>query len=361
MWFRTVIIYGAIVLGTIAAAEILARVYDWSPRARDLTVGDGLGQHRYYHSTGGFGDLVPNQDGHWVIWHHRPYHVQTNSSGLRNVEEAKKGAFRILAVGDSQTFGPYLANEDTWPAWTEYYLRQRAGASNGVQVFNAGIAGYTIIDELAYLREKGVAFKPSLVVLGVFENDLNDLRKEKDGTVQRPANPVSSRIGNALKAVGRSSALVGLAESMKSQFQLAAAGVDTRRADVGAASVDPLKPEVLAARYRELFGELVALLKMNGIPLAVVFIPSAGEIQSVGKSQMETLIRDLTREHGVSYLNATLPMRAVEDPDVRFFLLQRGNAKERAWVGNGHLSREGNAVIGRAVAGFLAEQSLVPR
>ena len=43
----------------------------------------------------------------------------TNNAGLRNAEELSDKAFHILAVGDSQTFGPFLANEDTWPAWTE--------------------------------------------------------------------------------------------------------------------------------------------------------------------------------------------------------------------------------------------------
>jgi hypothetical protein len=42
---------------------------------------------------------------------HRPYNVQTNSVGFRNTEEPSASAFQMLAVGDSQTFGPYLANE----------------------------------------------------------------------------------------------------------------------------------------------------------------------------------------------------------------------------------------------------------
>ena len=53
-------------------------------------------------------------------------------------------------------------------------------------MFNAGIVGYTIFDELAYLKDKAIAFKPQLVVLAVFENDLRDLLKVKGDARKRP-------------------------------------------------------------------------------------------------------------------------------------------------------------------------------
>src|SRR5262245_28487417 len=124
MSLKTVGTYTAIVLGTLIGAEAVARIWDWSPPVRENLVDDGVGRWRYEHGHGGYGDLTPNQNGHWLIWFHRPYHVQTNSVGLRNSEEPSSSAFRVLAVGDSQTFGPYLANEDTWPGWTENYLRR---------------------------------------------------------------------------------------------------------------------------------------------------------------------------------------------------------------------------------------------
>src|SRR6202521_5057634 len=172
-------VYGLIVLASLVGAELLFRIYDWSPRSGDFAAGDTLGLSRYNYSPDGFGDLVAGQDGHWATWFPRPYHVQTNSVGLRHTEEPSDTAFRILAVGDSQTFGPFLANDDTWPAWTEGYLRLRQRSDERTQVFNAGIVGYTITDELGYLRDKAIAFKPRLVILAVCENDLYDMRKER--------------------------------------------------------------------------------------------------------------------------------------------------------------------------------------
>ncbi len=80
MKIRAALLYVVIIAATVLVAEVLARAYGWTPSRDDYTA-DRLGQWRYYHSAGGSGDLVPNQDGHWVIWFHRPYHVQDQQRG----------------------------------------------------------------------------------------------------------------------------------------------------------------------------------------------------------------------------------------------------------------------------------------
>ena len=310
MSLKTIGIYGAIVAATLVSAELLARVYDWSPGALDATSGDRLGSGRYYHSFEGAGDLVPNQDGHWVIWFHRPYHVQTNSAGLRNAEEPNAKAFRVLALGDSQTFGPYMANEDAWPAWAENALRDASAGGQAIQVFNGGIAGYTITDELALLREKGIAFKPKLVVLAVFENDVADLGRK----LQRPPSGTEARLTIGLKSLARSSALVNLANAVKARMQLAAAGADIRRGEA-----NPIAPRekgvadpALASRYGENFRTFFALAKANGIALAVIFIPSADNLKD-DSSKTRPVITALAAEMKTPFLDLTLLLQ--RDPD----------------------------------------------
>jgi len=358
--FKKIAVYIAIVVATVAGAEALARIWDWQPVSWKGSAGDGLGPLRYYHSPTGLGDLVPNQDGLWIIWFHRPYNVQTDSVGFRNTEQPSDSAFQILAVGDSQTFGPYLANEDTWPAWAQDYLRQRYGSARDVRVFNAGIAGYTILDELAYLREKGIRLKPKLVVLGVFENDIDDLRKEKNGVVQRPKNDTQSRALIWLKALTRGSALFSVAQQIKAQMQLKSAGVDIHRGEANAT-----RPAGRASdnspyikRYSALFRETARLLKSHNIPLAVIFIPAAEHVAENAGSEMEPVIRALTKETGTPYLDLTDAMRAEPDAGERLYLLQRQNG---VLNGNGHMSREGHAVVARALVDWLTASKLVPQ
>jgi hypothetical protein len=101
-------------------------------------------------------------------------------------------------------------------------------------------------------------------------------------------------------------------------------------------------------------------LKSNGIALAVVFVPASGQFTDNEASRMEPVIGALTREAAIPYLDLTPAMRAAADPAADLYLVQR-DAKTGSWVGNGHLSRQGNAVIGRALARWLREQNLVPR
>jgi lysophospholipase L1-like esterase len=357
-------VYGAIAMAAVGGAEIIARTYDWMPRASDTPAGDNLGRSRYDYSPTGYGDLVANQDGYWEIWFHRPYHVQTNSIGLRNTEEPSDKAFRILAVGDSQTFGPYLANEDTWPAWAENYLRQKSGRVGAVQVFNAGIAGYSLADEVAYLRDKGVNFKPHLVLLAATERTFFSLRYEIAHQLRRPTSAPRSHFSATLKAVGDRSALLALADQIKARIKIAAVGVDVHRGGdklaMASAAVPPEPSrQAMVARSAELLSELVALLERHGIRHGVIFIPSAGALGRGETSEPESDVRAIARQAGTPYLDLTPHFHAQPDAFGRMYLLQRDVASG-GLVGNAHLSREGNAVIGKAVADWLVESNLMP-
>jgi lysophospholipase L1-like esterase len=360
MKIRAALLYLVIIVGTVLVAEVLARAYGWTPSRDDYTA-DRLGQWRYYHAAGGSGDLMPSQDGHWVIWFHRPYHVQTNSVGLRNAAELSGDGFRILAIGDSQTFGAYNVNEDTWPAWTENGLNLRAKQAGRFQVLNAGISGYTISDELAYLKDKGAALQPKLVLLAVIENDVTDLRKDLAGTPQRPKDGAMSSMQIALRALGRSSALVSFAEHVKTGMQFQATGVDIRRGegDRPAPSEAPPDEAVLERRYAELFRETAGLLKAKSIPFAVFYIPSAETLDGGAKPTVEPVVRRLAEETGTPYLDVTPILQRQPDPAQRLYLLQK-DPKTGQLTGNGHLSREGHAAVAGAVVQWLTEAKLVP-
>jgi lysophospholipase L1-like esterase len=354
-------VYSLIIAATLAGAEILARLYAWEPpRSLEPPTNDGLGLSRYVYSPNGYGDLVPRQDGHWIIWYHRPYHVQTNTSGLRNTEEPRANAFRVLAVGDSQTFGPYLANEDTWPAWLENFSRLR-DKQRDIQVFNAGISGYSISDQLAYLRDKGVAFAPSLVVLATFENDVLDLRHGDTIRIRQAASTSMAYF----RRFSQYSALMNVAYEIKTRLQLAWAGINIRigdgnpQAPASASPPGPAPEDPLQRRYGELFREAASLLRERNIRFAVVYIPTAEIVEGTATSGVEPLVRALAGETGTPYLDLTSAMQGERDAPSRLYLLQR-DPQNGSLSGNGHLSREGNAVVGRTVGEWLEGQRLIP-
>jgi GDSL-like Lipase/Acylhydrolase family len=105
--------------------------------------------------------------------------VHINSFELRDPREyeltKRPNTFRILVLGDSVTFGHGSVYEHTYPYLTEQRLHAWRPDVDW-QVWNAAVPGYNTSQELAHLLEVGDRFRPDLVVVGFFENDLTDNR-----------------------------------------------------------------------------------------------------------------------------------------------------------------------------------------
>jgi hypothetical protein len=114
--------------------------------------------------------LAPGYDG-WFAG----VPVRINSLELRDRREydlAKQpNTFRILVLGDSVTFGHGAVH--SYPELLEQRLKAWRPDVDW-QVWNAAVPGYNTSQELAHLLEVGDRFRPDLVIVGFFENDLID-------------------------------------------------------------------------------------------------------------------------------------------------------------------------------------------
>ena len=101
--------------------------------------------------------------------------VRINSLGFRDVRdyplEKSPNTFRILVLGDSVTFGHGALWESTYPLLLEQELKRWRGDIDW-QVWNLGVPGYNTSTELRYLEQVGPRYRPDLVVVGFYENDL---------------------------------------------------------------------------------------------------------------------------------------------------------------------------------------------
>ena len=140
-----------------------------------------LDSHRSYHSDHTYknppkllGDLKPNQNRAWTIVDIMPYNVITNSQGLRMSHDLTfpKQKRRVLILGDSYTFGPYLGNHNTFPGLL-------AKKINDMEIINAGVAGYTIPMELDLFKKRAKYVNPDFVILQVLDNDIYGLTTYK--------------------------------------------------------------------------------------------------------------------------------------------------------------------------------------
>jgi len=101
--------------------------------------------------------------------------VRVNSLGLRGreVEPKRPGEFRVLALGDSLTYGQGVGDDETLPATLEAELARRDPGTSW-SVVNAGHRAYDTPQELALLGELGEAIQPDLVLLCWYWNDLHE-------------------------------------------------------------------------------------------------------------------------------------------------------------------------------------------
>jgi len=117
-----------------------------------------------------FGDLERSLDTVRTIIPDMPYRVTTNSQGLRmnyDITFPKKKQ-RVLILGDSYTFGLYVSNQDTYPAFLD-------AEYSDIEVINGGIEGYTITDEAAMFAERAKYLEPDITVLQALDNDITGL------------------------------------------------------------------------------------------------------------------------------------------------------------------------------------------
>ena len=105
--------------------------------------------------------------------------ISSNTFGFRGEEitlDKGQNTFRIIMLGDSITFGNGVAWNETF----SYHLQTMFNDSYRslkFEVLNLGVSGYNTKQELAILRELGLKLDPDIVVLNVFLNDSDPVKK----------------------------------------------------------------------------------------------------------------------------------------------------------------------------------------
>lgn len=179
---RKLVIALAAIVGFAILSELAARMaesgpmslYDTSPYARDEA---GVLPHVH----------KPSFRGRWdSTWY------DTNARGWRGPEvpEAKPaGEYRILALGDSCTFGKGVLESETWPRVLEAELSHDLPPGRSVRVINLGVNGYATRDYVHVFQTVGSTLQPDLVVVGYNINDFPNPVRAADNQVFHGAGP----------------------------------------------------------------------------------------------------------------------------------------------------------------------------
>jgi hypothetical protein len=259
--------------------------------------------------------------------------LSTNSRGIRGVKEyvvpKPASVTRIVALGDSMTFGEGVPDDATWPA-------QLAAGMPGVEVANLGGRGYAHDQMYFALVDDGLALEPDVVVLGFFGPDL--VRNES--TFYAYEKPRLARAGNSWQMenvpVPMPRDVMHRVRSWPLIYALPRGLLEMSQPGEPDTDYDP-------ARAREILRRIVAAASGVRARFVLVNIPENPD----GEQQGRSFFNDYCTRTHAECVDA-LPL----------FQLPPGDPKKPpgpyTLPHNIHYSREGYAVVAGAVREYLA-------
>lgn len=158
-----------------------------------LWVGEALVEHRDPQEVFGWGErpsLQPDATVGWKLkpsretrlrWECYDYRVSANALGFPGPLYAKskpEGTLRIMTVGDAFTSAEGVDTPQAWPRLLESRLREQLGRP--VEVMNFAITGYGPNQYAAVVETFAPRYRPDLILVGMFVNDLDDVLESRD-------------------------------------------------------------------------------------------------------------------------------------------------------------------------------------
>lgn len=257
--------------------------------------------------------------------------VRINAQGFRADREYSPepppGVTRVVAVGDSFTFGQGVEIEKAWPSIVE----RRLGKA---EVINLGVPGYGVDQQLLMLASRGLRYQPAVVVLGLHTPDIFRNTNTVHGEYAKPrfrigedglelTNVPTPPPGTPVPPRDR-----GLLHRSK-LFQM----VFVRLERHGAGEVWEITDGILR-RMAETAEQAGARLVVLLLPPPYAVYGSALERRS--QAHTTDLIADILREHRIEHLDLTPALAAAAE---------RNPGEPLFYPGDGHFTAAGNRVV----------------
>ncbi len=344
----------ALVAAACAAALVLLEAWI---RARDLPKDDAM-LFRAHPGSPRLVRLEPGASGRFT-----GVPVRANRFGYRGPDwdvAKPRGAFRVAVLGDSETFGYGVLEEETYPARIERALRERRPERRW-EVLNFAMSGFNTAQAAEVCTLDVLPFAPDLVVLGFFPNDVDPpIRAEHFGVRAAAAD-------EGARAVP--------------------AGEPVRPADAKARAWSPLRwvgalrtPQFLRTRGAALARRLGVRVGTSTTRYADLYASRAPAWLSCEEALRA--IRDACARRGVRFAVAILPFIVSFDethpmaaahrqvaafceaegiPCLDLLPAYMGESAARLAVSpvNNHMNAEGNRIAAEAILAWLLESGLM--
>ena len=332
-----------------------------------LTMSESIALFPRFHSAAVYGDYTlrrtqPNShfthrsaDGHWDF--------KINAQGFRDARdynyEKPKATLRVLALGDSNTLGYEVRQQATF---SEIIERDLAARGIKAEVLNTGVSGFSTAEQLAFLENEGLRYRPDIVLLAFYRNDFEDnmkaglFRLDDDELVAVKKRHTPGvrilEIINSLPGVpwlSQNSYLYSLV--MNSMWGIAKqALLDKAMAELGteyAVGTKELTAQMKRLSIR-LIERMYRLAKSRNIQFIIMEIPAS----TAGRGKWVPSIPDEMRDQFRANSDRLITAESVFAPF-------RGRTDFHARHGHKHINEFSHLLLGRSAAGeILALQSV---
>lgn len=219
------------------------------------------------------------------------YRIDTNSLGLRCGEipaQRSPDEFRILVIGDSTAFGWLLDEKNTFPYLLQRNLKLHSQGKN-IRVINGAVCGYSSLQGLAFMNEKGWNLSPDLIIAAFNNDPITDFTEDEKRTP-------SPRILPLLNFLNRFRVYSVVRDLV----------VRSRINPEDDVSVPPGKgiARVSKQKYSEIYETLYAQAKNRGTKLLLVSLPLKEEMRNYpGMNDYREILKSFAEKNQIPFLD----------------------------------------------------------
>lgn len=233
-------------------------------------------------------------------------YISTNKYGLRGKDfplTKAPNTCRIIALGDSVTYGLRVPPAENFSCLLEGTLNYDPAFSRKFEVINAGVPGYTSHQGLLYLKDRGLAFKPDLIIVSFGFNDycLKQCSDRELGKVRRKFSSLQTLSSKILEFLRRKSAFV---KSLNYYFY---SKITKRACNYHRVPLD---------EYQENLQEMIDFARSNGIKIVFLAPPFRKEPDL---SEYVDKMRYVAKKNGIPFVYHHLLTPAFAEENAVYF------------------------------------------
>lgn len=269
-------------------------------------------------------DLIPNSS---VFQDNVEYKI--NSVGIRDYHDhtlRKSKMFRIAAVGDSFTFGLGVKLKYTWPKQLEKILEKNHKTLN-YDVFNFGVMGYDLTQNIEVIKVKVLKFKPDLIVIGYCVNDVGLFSREF--TEINYFKGYQNFMKTGIKFIDIILEHSRFFQFIKNRIYLKKTNKSFKKIEKPRDAILAIKkgyhnyleelysqPEV-QKKLKEKFGLLGEISKKNRIPILVVLFPELIDFEKNIFFEAKRIVKEFSETSGIFTLDLSFCFRNYKEDQLR--------------------------------------------